>query len=713
MLNVSWDPVLIGISFMVAFIASFVALDSAGKVATSGPRSALFWRFAGGATLGMGIWSMHYVGMLAMKMPVMMHYDLQLTLLSFIAAMLTSIMAINIAVAGKTLPIKRLLLATLLLSAGVVSMHYLGMAAMMGFITIYWNIGLIALSVAVALISAWVALWLAFSLRQNTHGVFINRLLAALAMGVAISAMHYTAMSAATFNHNGSTSVLHEAPTLIHNGVGELGLSLWVATTTLVIFGIMLFISMIDSQLRTARLTDSLRQLNQQLEKQAWFDPLTGLPNRTQFENTLESALRERLEKETALALIYMDLDRFKLVNDAWGHHIGDRLLIAVAGRLSACLSEKMVLARLGGDEFTLLVPDTCEEEIETLVKKMVATIQQPFYELNHVLNVSLSVGICYSPLHGDCAHELKLKADTAMYSVKQEGRNGWAVFQPGMAQKTVDDPLFLQDLSQALARDQFELWYQPQYSAPEQMLTGFEALLRWHHPTQGILPPAAFLSMLEKTGLIISVGHWVIEEACRQLHEWNNQGFSHLTLAINLSPSQFEQHDIYDQITDALLRYRLNPLQLTLEITENTALKNLDRSVQLLHQFAQLGITVAIDDFGTGYSNMLMLKRLPATELKIDRSFVKDIRDNSRNVKIVSTIIDIAHSMNMHVVAEGIETVEQQALLTNMGCAYLQGFLYARPMPVEKVSALLEQNNFHYSQESSETLQKKACPGR
>ncbi|WP_313625590.1 putative bifunctional diguanylate cyclase/phosphodiesterase [Kosakonia sp.] len=709
MLYVSWDPILIGISFLVAFIASFVALDSAGKVATSEPRSAIFWRFSGGATLGIGIWSMHYVGMLAMKMPVMMHYDLELTLLSFIIAMLTSILAINIAVAGKTLPTKRLLFASLLLGTGVVSMHYLGMASMMGFLTIYWNVALIALSVAIAFFSAWVALWLAFSLRQNTHGVFINRVFAALVMGASISAMHYTAMSAATFSKDGTGIVIRgHATTLMSHDVGELGLSLWVATTTLVIFGIMLFISMIDSQLRTSRLTDSLRQLNQQLEKQAYYDPLTGLANRSQLDNLLDACLSKASETRSTFALIYMDLDRFKLVNDAWGHHIGDQLLVAVAGRLSACISEKMSLARLGGDEFTLLVPDTHEDEVEALVKHLVATIQQPFCELNHVINVSLSAGISYYPQHGDTAHELKLKADTAMYSVKQEGRNSWAVFHAGMAQKTVDDPLFLQDLSQALSRDQFELWYQPQYHAPEHALAGFEALLRWRHPTRGVLLPATFLPMLEKTGLIISVGRWVIDAACRQLHHWNNLGFRHLTLAINLSPSQFEQHDIYDQITDSLQRYHIDPMQLTLEITENTALKNIERSVQLLNQFAQMGITVAIDDFGTGYSNMLMLKRLPATELKIDRSFVKDIRDNSRNVKIVSTIIDIAHSMNMHVVAEGIETAEQQALLTNMGCAYLQGFLFARPLPVEKVAVLLQQKRFTLSLECSDSSQKK-----
>ncbi|MGY5956947.1 EAL domain-containing protein [Kosakonia sp. BK9b] len=709
MLYVSWDPILIGISFLVAFIASFVALDSAGKVTASEPKVALFWRISGGATLGMGIWSMHFVGMLAMKMPMIMHYDLQLMLLAFMIALLASTLSINLAVNGNHLPWRRLLLATLLLSTGVVSMHYLGMAAMMGFVTIYWDLNRIILSIVIAFISAGVALWLAFSLRKNHHGVFINRVFAAFIMGVSICAMHYTGMSAAKFSNDGSGIIVRsDAMHLMHNGVGELGLSLWVSTTTLVIFGIMLFISMIDSQLRTTRLTDSLRQLNQQLEKQAHYDALTGLANRVQFDNLLDVCLNQAKEKQTTFALIYMDLDRFKLVNDAWGHHIGDRLLVAVAGRLSACLSEKMTLARLGGDEFTLLVPETNEAEIDVLMRRLVKTIQHPFYELSHVINVSLSAGVSSFPLHGDTAHELKLAADTAMYSVKQEGRNGWAVYHALMIQKTTHAPLFLQDLSQALARDQFELWYQPQYTAPGHTLCGFEALLRWRHPQQGILLPGVFLPLLEKTGLMISVGHWVIDAACRQLHKWNSQGFSHLKLAINISPTQFEQHDLYDQITDALTRYQIDPRQLTLEITENTALKNLDRSVQLLNQFSALGMTVAIDDFGTGYSNMLMLKKLPATELKIDKSFVKDIRDNSRNVKIVSTIIDIAHSMNMHVVAEGIETQEQHVLLTNMGCALMQGFLFARPLPVEKVSALLHQNAFALSLECADVSQKK-----
>lgn len=709
MLYVSWDPILIGISFLVAFIASFVALDSAGKVMSSEPRIALFWRIAGGATLGMGIWSMHFVGMLAMKIPMMMHYDLPLTLLSFLIALLAATLAINISVSSNPLPKKHLLLATLLLSTGIVAMHYLGMAAMMGFVTIYWNIARVLLSIVIAFFSAGAALWLAFSLWQNTHSVFINRVFAAFVMGMSICAVHYTGMSGATFSNDGTGIIVRgHALHLMSAGVGELGLSLWVATTTLVIFGIMLFISMIDSQLRTSRLTNSLRQLNQQLEKQAYYDALTGLANRVQLDILLENCLNRAKEEQTTFALIYMDLDRFKLVNDAWGHHIGDRLLVAVATRLSACLSQKMSLARLGGDEFTLLVPDTSEAEVETLIRRMVTTIQHPFYELSHVINVSLSAGVSYFPEHGETAHELKLKADTAMYSVKQEGRNGWAVYHTAMAQKTAEAPLFLQDLSQALSRNQFELWYQPQYTAPGHTLCGFEALLRWRHPQHGILLPGVFLPLLEKTGLIVSVGHWVIDAACRQLHHWNNQGFTQLKLAINLSPTQFEQHDIYDLITDSLARYHINPTQLTLEVTENTALKNIDRSVKLLNQFSQLGITVAIDDFGTGYSNMLMLKKLPATELKIDKSFVKDIRDNSRNVKIVSTIIDIAHSMNMHVVAEGIETQEQHALLTHLGCSYMQGFLFARPLPVEKISALLHQKTFALSLECSESSQKK-----
>lgn len=385
-----------------------------------------------------------------------------------------------------------------------------------------------------------------------------------------------------------------------------------------------------------------------------------------------------------------MDLDRFKLVNDAWGHHVGDHLLVSVANRISTCLSSRMTLARLGGDEFILLAPDTNGSEVADLAGRMVESIKRPFYEAGQIIQVSLSAGISLFPEHGNTLQDLKLHADTAMYNIKQQGRNGWAIYDVAMMKKIWEGAEFLQQLTQALEREQFELWYQPKYHARQQTLCGFEALLRWRHPSRGILLPEVFLSTLEKTGLIVSVGHWVIDEACRQLKQWSLAGHPDWKLSINLSAAQFEQHDIFDVISDALNRHDIVPSRLTIELTESTALNNLERSVKILNDFTRLGITVSIDDFGTGYSNMLSLKNLPAGELKIDKSFVKDIRDNNKNVKIVSTIIDIAHTMNMNVVAEGIETTEQQQLLTHLGCGYLQGYLFARPVPAAEIPALV-----------------------
>lgn len=610
MLHVSWDPVLIGISFVVAFIASFIALDSAGKVAISSRRESTFWRLSGGATLGMGIWSMHFIGMLAMKMSMPINYHFSLTAFSFLIALISATLAINIAISGQTLSTKRLIVATSLLSTGVVTMHYVGMVAIVEHVAIRWQFSLILLSVVIAIIASGIGLWLAFHLRQNTRRALINRLIAALVMALAIASMHYTGMGAATFTHFGHTA---------HDGLSTLELSIWVCAITLVILGIMLVISMVDSQLRTSRLADNLHQLNCQLEHQVHFDALTGLANRTQIDACLQTCLRHSKLHQQHFALVFIDLDRFKIVNDTWGHHIGDQLLIASTQRVYSCLDDTMTLARLGGDEFILLVPNSNREAISVLMTRIASAVKEPFTLFGHTIRVSLSAGSSLYPEHGSTLHELKVKADTAMYHVKQAGRNGWAIYTPEMEAIADTPPTFLQELSQALERNQFELWYQPKYTAGDHSLTGFEALLRWHHPERGILLPAEFLPALEETGLIIPVGTWVLQQACRQLYQWKSQGHTEWTLAVNLSPAQFEQPDIVDIVCNALAQYQLSPAHLTLELTESTALKNLKRSVEVLNAFADLGITVSIDDFGTGYSNILMLKSLPARELKID----------------------------------------------------------------------------------------------
>ncbi|BEU79043.1 GGDEF domain-containing phosphodiesterase [Enterobacter asburiae] len=685
MLNISWDPVLIAISYLVAFIASFVALDSAGKIPLSSRKAALFWRIAGGVTLGIGIWSMHFIGMLSMQMPMMMSYDLWLTLASLSVAVIASATALNIAVAGKKLSPFRLIFATAILSAGVVSMHYIGMAALMLDGSIIWDRRIVGLSVVIAVVASGTALWLAFRLRDKHKGVFINRILAAFVMGAAICAMHYTGMSAAQFQE-----MAHTLP----GGIGELGLSIWVSVTTLCLLGVMLIISLIDSHRRTSRLTDNLHQLNRQLELQARFDALTGLANRHQMDLRMQDCLRSALLSKKPFAVIFLDVDHFKRVNDTWGHSVGDELLIAVAQRITARLTREMTLARLGGDAFILLVPECDDDRLNALVTALLEDVRRPLSVCGHTLSTTISAGVSLYPQDGETLHELKLKADAALHRVKEEGRNGWAIYRAEMSTAIPAKPGFLQELSQALERDQFELWYQPTWHAGEKTIHGFEALLRWRHPEQGVVLPNLFIPSLEQTGLIIPVGNWAIEAACRQLHFWTEQGFSQWTLSLNLSPIQFEQPDIFQIVSSMLEKYSLSPSRLILEVTESTALKNLDRSIELLNAFNHAGIVVSIDDFGTGYSNLLMLSVLPAKELKIDRSFVTSMLENEKSYKLVETIISIARTMEMNVVAEGIETEEQQAVLTRLGCDYLQGYLFSRPLPAEQVPWLLLQIN-------------------
>ena len=685
MLNISWDPVLIAISYLVAFIASFVALDSAGKIPLSSRKAALFWRIAGGVTLGIGIWSMHFIGMLSMQMPMMMSYDLWLTLASLGVAVVASATALNIAVAGKKLSPFRLIFATAILSAGVVSMHYIGMAALMLDGSIIWDRRLVGLSVVIAVVASGTALWLAFRLRDKRKGVFIDRIIAAFVMAAAICAMHYTGMSAAQFQE-----MAHTLP----GGIGELGLSIWVSVTTLCLLGVMLIISLIDSHRRTSRLTDNLHQLNRQLELQARFDALTGLANRHQMDLRMQDCLRSALLSKKPFAVIFLNVDHFKRVNDTWGHGVGDELLIAVAQRITARLTREMTLARLGGDAFILLVPECDDDRLNALVTALLEDVRRPLSVCGHTLSTTISAGVSLYPQDGETLHELKLKADAALHRVKEDGRNGWAIYRAEMSTAIPAKPGFLQELSQALERDQFELWYQPTWHAGEKTIHGFEALLRWRHPEQGVVLPNLFIPSLEQTGLIIPVGNWAIEAACRQLHFWTEQGFSQWTLSLNLSPIQFEQPDIFQIVSSLLEKYSLSPSRLILEVTESTALKNLDRSIELLNAFNHAGIVVSIDDFGTGYSNLLMLSVLPAKELKIYRSFVTSMLENEKSYKLVETIISIARTMEMNVVAEGIETEEQQAVLTRLGCDYLQGYLFSRPLPAEQVPWLLLQIN-------------------
>ncbi|MER2043808.1 MAG: bifunctional diguanylate cyclase/phosphodiesterase [Pantoea agglomerans] len=679
MLPVTWDSVLICVSLIVVFIASFTALDTAGRVAVTRGWSARFWLLVGGIAMGIGVWAMHFIGMLAMMLPMMMRYDTRLTILSLLVAILASVLAFGQTVGGLHLTRQRLLRGTLILGAGVAIMHYLGMYALLIEPQPEWNALLVALSVLIAFAASGLALWLAFHLRQGDHHLMLMRGLASLVMGIAIAGMHYVGMAAAEFSHS---SMMQP------HGVSNAGLAVWVTLITLTILGITLLSSMLDAQLRAARLATRLNRANQELRQLAMHDNLTTLPNRVMLEQQLDLAIKQAMINEHRFAVIYMDLDGFKAVNDTWGHHVGDRLLVAVAERLCSQLSNTMLLVRLGGDEFVLMAE--CDiSAARQLAQKLVKVISSPFELDRYVLHVSLSAGIAIFPLHGRNRQELLFNADAAMYHTKHSGRNGWCVFEPSMSAATQHQLELANDLWEAIEREQMRLFYQPKFCSGGTRLMGFEALLRWQHPQRGLLTPELFLPRAEKTGQIIALGNWVIGEACRQLRIWHNQGHSDLTVSVNLSALQFHQRDLLTILTQTLARYQLSGSALMLEITEAIAMRDPAFSQQRIRELQQAGVSVAIDNFGIGYANLLHLKDLDASELKIDRSFINCLRPGSEDATVVSAMLTLAQSLNLRMVAEGVETEEQQHLLTSLGFDALQGYLLGKPTPADRVEAL------------------------
>lgn len=679
MLPVTWDSVLICVSLIVVFIASFTALDTAGRVAVTRGWSARFWLLVGGIAMGIGVWAMHFIGMLAMMLPMMMRYDTRLTILSLLVAILASVLAFGQTVGGLHLTRQRLLRGTLILGAGVAVMHYLGMYALLIEPQPEWNALLVALSVLIAFAASGLALWLAFHLRQGDHHLMLMRGLASLVMGIAIAGMHYVGMAAAEFSHS---SMMQP------HGVSNAGLAVWVTLITLTILGITLLSSMLDAQLRAARLATRLNRANQELRQLAMHDNLTTLPNRVMLEQQLDLAIKQAMLNEHRFAVIYMDLDGFKAVNDTWGHHVGDRLLVAVAERLRSQLSNTMLLVRLGGDEFVLMAE--CDiSAARQLAQKLVKVISSPFELDRYVLHVSLSAGIAIFPLHGRNRQELLFNADAAMYHTKHSGRNGWCLFEPAMSAATQHQLELANDLWEAIEREQMRLFYQPKFCSGGTRLMGFEALLRWQHPQRGLLTPELFLPRAEKTGQIIALGNWVIGEACRQLRIWHNQGHSDWTVSVNLSALQFHQRDLLTILTQTLARYQLPGSALMLEITEAIAMRDPAFSQQRIRELQQAGVSVAIDNFGIGYANLLHLKDLDASELKIDRSFINCLRPGSEDATVVSAMLTLAQSLNLRMVAEGVETEEQQHLLTSLGFDALQGYLLGKPTPADRVEAL------------------------
>ncbi|MGI4801864.1 MAG: putative bifunctional diguanylate cyclase/phosphodiesterase [Janthinobacterium lividum] len=423
------------------------------------------------------------------------------------------------------------------------------------------------------------------------------------------------------------------------------------------------------------------RLAHARVEHLAHHDGLTDLPNRASFCAALGRALDH--PDHPRLAVVSLDLDGFKPVNDRYGHPVGDALLVAVAERLRAAVGPDMLVARFGGDEFVVLAERPADfGGIEALCRRVIAQLLEPFDVLGETVTVGTSIGIALTPTDGDTSDTLLKNADAALYRAKAEGRGTFRFFEPEMDRKLQERERLVQDLRSALGRGELVLYFQPYVSAEESEITGCEALIRWDHPTRGMVPPAEFIPLAEENGLIIPIGAWVIEQACAEAARWD----AGQRVSVNVSPLQFTDRSLPGTILSALTRSGLSPQRLEVEITEAVLIDDADAALDILRQIRALGVRVALDDFGTGYSSLSYLRRFPFDKIKIDQSFVRDLTSREDNRVIVQAIRDIARGLGMTITAEGVETAEQAEQLRLTGCEELQGYLFSRPMAANQL---------------------------
>jgi diguanylate cyclase (GGDEF)-like protein len=455
-------------------------------------------------------------------------------------------------------------------------------------------------------------------------------------------------------------------------------------------------------QQRTAKLEEVINQLNEEISEhhktqekllqQALHDALTGLPNRTLFMSYLEKALqRTRRNKDYLFAVLFIDLDRFKMINDSWGHSVGDQLLIAISLILKGCCRQVDTVSRLSGDEFAILLEDLSNfEEATAIAERLLDKLKSPIHLNNHKVFTGVSIGIVFGSLNHQNGVELLRDADIAMYRAKVLGKGRYAIFDREMYAQTLHLSQIENDLRLALGRQEFTLYYQPIVCLKTDKTIGFEALLRWQHPEKGLISPDKFIPIAEETGLIIPIGQWVLQEACQQLRNWQLKfpSASSLQISVNLSTRQIQQFDFIDNLQQILADTGLNGANLCLELTETMLMDRGQKTLEFLSHLKKLKIQLSIDDFGTGYSCLSYLHRFPVDTLKIDRSFINLI--NAENYVITKTIIALAHSLGITVTAEGVETADQLNYLKKLNCEKAQGYLFSKPLNSQLTESVL-----------------------
>ena len=787
---------LVALSVIVSIFSSFVALDISSRLAKSTQTLKIRWILSGAVVMGLGIWTMHFIAMLAFHLPVEVTYSVPIVILSVLPALVASGIAFSL-ISRPSVSLKRLLVGAFFIGSGIISMHYLGMEAMQMGADIQYNPLLWALSAGIAYATSLVALYLLFYLRE-LPGFHWRKIASAVVMGIAIAGMHYIGMDAAMFTaaeghaHSGGSSINsvylgyaiglgmllilgfaynsvridrrivaqsyeselkfqsviesandaiivadqtgsiiqwnHGAETIFGHSKAEVlgknlqliipehyrqkhkdGLERYYQSKTPHVIGKTveleglrkdgskfpiemslgtweteegMFFSSIIRDITERKLTD------EKISSLVYLDPLTGLPNRRLFNDRLASALTRAADNNQLFALLYLDLDHFKLINDTFGHATGDQLLMEVTDRLQKQAAEQDTISRLGGDEFILLLPQTDYSKAAEFAQRILDCFNEPFQFNSEELFITPSIGISLYPSDGQDAETLIKNADLALYRVKEEGKNDFRFFKNTMNEEVSRRSKIAIGLRKGLERGEFTINYQPQIDIKSGDIIGVEALVRWIHPHMGPISPGEFIPIAEDTGTIIQLGEFVLRNACLQNKAWQDAGLPKFRVAINISARQFSQTNLCETVSRALAGSGLEPKYLELELTESI-IQGSTSAVATMMELKAMDIHLSIDDFGTGYSSLSYLKLFPINTLKIDQYFTRNIHVDVKDAALVDTIIRMAHNLELNVIAEGVETNEQLDFLKERQCDQAQGYYFNKPLPAEDIERL------------------------
>lgn len=662
----------VSLDVVLTALAAFVCLDLSKRLESHLDRQACGWLIGAALALATGLWSAQVLGLDSLKLPYDVGYRPVHALGVWLAA--GAVCALGLAVAcRRAVSVDRTFIGSLLLACGIVAIQATFIEVLGLQPTPAWTLTGLGLAIVVASVGSAVALGLYAEVRiRRARGLLAWQSVSAFVLGAAIVVSQGLVMGAAGLDGPHAQAV--------EDRLAPEAMAVLATAGSAALLLVLLVLSQLELRARA-----SLLRARGELQKQLLRDPLTGLPNRQMFEGTLAQAARQADAGTGRLALLLVNLDGFKPINESFGHLAGDAVLRDVAARLRS-LAQAHMVARLGGDEFLLLMPENPrDEEAGELATRVLASLGRPSRIDGRDMAVTASIGIVMYPQHG-AQSMLIAHADAAMRFAKSSGGATYCYFEARMVSGLREQTELLRDLRLALAQGELELYYQPKIHAPTGEITGAEALMRWQHPRLGMISPGVFIPIAERYGLIGSLGNWLIDEVCRQIRAWRDNGLR-MRVAINLSVHQLRQPDLVNRISRALHQHEINPGLLTCEITESVAMEDTEGTIKFFDRLAQLGVSISIDDFGTGHSSLAYLRKLPASELKIDRSFVLDLETSEDARKVASAVVNLAKSLNLKVVAEGVETEGQNRILREFGCDQLQGFLFAKPMSAKALA--------------------------